>query len=131
MPFFLPCLFCWTLIQHDCQDIFAWIHITTWFALRPFPPVSFMLNLDSTWLPGHICVNPHHDLVCITPFFLGFPCVFSAEPWFNTTAGAQALACGSLREYFPRLFVHFPVFRWASSSFLNPGPGRLPASSYK
>jgi hypothetical protein len=45
-----------------------------------FPPVSFLLNLDSTRLPGHICVNPHHDLVCITPFFLGFPCIFSAEP---------------------------------------------------
>jgi hypothetical protein len=37
-----------------------------------FLPCLFLLNLDSTRLPGLVCVNPHPDLVCITPFFLLF-----------------------------------------------------------
>jgi hypothetical protein len=60
-----------------------------------FPPVSFLLNLDSTRLPGHRYI----------------------------------LAYDSLREYFITTFVHFSSHPF--SSFLNPGPGRLPASSYK
>jgi hypothetical protein len=32
----------------------------------PVSPVSPLLDLDSAWLPGIVCVNPHHDLVCIT-----------------------------------------------------------------
>jgi hypothetical protein len=54
---------------------------TTWFALRPlfapvflyFPPCLFLLNLDSTRLPGHrylpmiVCMNSLHDFC---PLFL-------------------------------------------------------------
>ncbi len=86
-PFFLPCLF----------SVEPWFNMTAGNSLHEstsrlglhyalFSRVSFLLNLDSAWLPGMVCVNPHHDLVCITPFFLCFLCLLSARPWSNMTA---------------------------------------------
>jgi hypothetical protein len=51
-----------------------------------FPPVSFLLNLDSTRLPGHrylpmvVCVKSLTRLGLHYALFPLFPCVFSAEP---------------------------------------------------